>query len=164
MMKHLALLGIALFILVLPGFFSSNRVSAQQANQPQSVAAANPADVSSTDAILNAAYDVISGPAGKRDWDRFRSLFIPEARFIIARPRQTGGIEAQVLDVPGFIGGFSEYIGTNSFFERDIARRTERYGNIAHVFSTYESRHNAKDVKPYARGINSFQLLNDGKR
>ncbi len=39
---------------------------------------AKPSDVESVDAILKALYDVISGPAGqKRDWDRFRSLFLP---------------------------------------------------------------------------------------
>src|SRR5271154_7616598 len=54
--------------------------------------AAKPADVASPDAILAATYDVISGPAGQpRDWDRFRSLFLPGARLIPARARKTGG-------------------------------------------------------------------------
>ena len=52
----------------------------------------------------------------------------------------------------------------DGFFERELARRTDQYGNIAHVFSTYESFHKATDKEPFARGINSFQLLNDGKR
>jgi len=51
-----------------------------------------------------------------------------------------------------------------SFFEREAARRTDAFGNIAHVFSTYESRHSKDDAKPFQRGINSIQLLNDGKR
>jgi hypothetical protein len=163
-MKHVALFGIALFALVSHSFLSPEKVVAQQVNQSQSVPAANQADVSSVDAILNAAYDVISGPAGKRDWDRFRSLFIPEARFIIAQARQGGSVGAEVLDTQSFIAGFTEFVGTNGFYERDIARRVERYGNIAHVFSTYESRHKASDRQPFQRGINSFQLLNDGKR
>jgi hypothetical protein len=45
----------------------------------------------------------------------------------------------------------------------EISRRTKRFGSVAHLFSTYESRH-AKDEKPFARGINSIQLMNDGKR
>jgi hypothetical protein len=68
------------------------------------------------------------------------------------------------LDSDAFIKGFTEYVSGGGFFEKDLARRTERFGNIAHVFSTYESRHSASDPKPFARGINSFQLLNDGKR
>ena len=50
------------------------------------------------------------------------------------------------------------------FYETEIARRTEQFGRIAHVWSTYESRHDADDPAPFMRGINSFQLFNDGKR
>lgn len=45
------------------------------------VPAPRPDDVKSLDAIISAAYAVISGPAGTRDWDRFRSIFLPQARF-----------------------------------------------------------------------------------
>ncbi len=57
---------------------------------------ANPADVATMDAIVAAVYDVISGPAGKRDWDRFRSLFIPGARLIPTGPRPTGEVGSRV--------------------------------------------------------------------
>jgi hypothetical protein len=50
------------------------------------------------------------------------------------------------------------------FFEVEIARTVEEWGQLAHVFSTYESRRNATDEAPFARGINSFQLFNDGSR
>ncbi len=59
---------------------------------PQAAPAANPADVATMDATVAALYDVISGPAGKRDWDRFRSLFIPGARLIPTNPRPTGEV------------------------------------------------------------------------
>lgn len=45
-----------------------------------------------------------------------------------------------------------------------MARRSERFGSIMHVFSTYASRHEAKDPEPFERGINSFQLFFDGTR
>ena len=50
------------------------------------------------------------------------------------------------------------------FFEKEVARVTEQFGQIVHAFSTYESRHAPDDAKPFARGINSIQLMNDGKR
>ena len=59
--------------------------AAAQAAEPP---AAKPADVASPDAILAACYDVISGPAGPRDWDRFNSLFAPGARLIPIGPRK----------------------------------------------------------------------------
>ena len=45
-----------------------------------------------------------------------------------------------------------------------MSNKVEQFGNIAQVFSTYESRHNSGDAQPFQRGINSFQLVNDGKR
>ena len=50
------------------------------------------------------------------------------------------------------------------FYENEVARKVETYGNITHVFSTYASYHSKKDEKPFVRGINSFQLLFDGTR
>ena len=38
------------------------------------------------------------------------------------------------------------------------------FGNVCQVFSTYESRRAPSDEKPFMRGINSIQLVNDGKR
>jgi hypothetical protein len=55
------------------------------------------------------------------------------------------------------------YFLKNGFFEKPIVNRIQTYGNIAQVFSSYESRHAAGDA-PFARGINSIQLLNDGRR
>jgi len=139
--------------------------------------AANPADVASIDSIIAALYDVISGPAGKkRDWDRFRSLFAPGARLIPTGPRRPPGTTpdtpltgkeeygSRALTPEDYITRSSSLLEERGFFEREIARRTEQYGHIAHAFSTYESRHKAEDAKPFQRGINSIQLMNDGKR
>ncbi len=126
----------------------------------------NPSDVVSIDAIVAAAYDSISGPAGqKRDWERERSLYYPGARLIpTAKPGTNSNLAPQMLDVDGFIARVEPYFAENGFFEKEIARRTEHFGHIAHVWSTYESRHNAHDPEPFARGINSIQLFYDGNR
>ena len=127
--------------------------------------AANPADVSSMDAIIAAIYDVISGPmAKKRDWDRMKSLFIPGARLIPTGPRPTGGYGSRALTVDEYIERAGPFFEKEGFFEKEAARQTEMFGQIAHVFSTYESRHAPEDAKPFQRGINSIQLMNDGKR
>ena len=52
----------------------------------------------------------------------------------------------------------------NGFFEKEIHRKVDTFGNIAQVFSTYESFYSESDETPFMRGINSIQLLNDGKR
>ena len=127
---------------------------------------ANPADVSSIDAIVRAAYDAISGAAGeKRDWDRERSLYRPGARLIpTAKPGTNDDLAPQILDVEGFIARVEPYFVEHGFFEKEITRRTEQFGHIAHVWSVYESRHSEDDPEPFMRGINSIQLFYDGTR
>ena len=127
---------------------------------------ADPREVASIDAVITAAYDVISGPAGKkRDWDRERSLYYPGARLIpTAKPGANDGLAPQILDVEGFIARVEPYFAEHGFFEREIARRTEQFGHIAQVWSTYESRHDADDPEPFSRGINTIQLFYDGNR
>jgi len=126
---------------------------------------AAPADVESIDAIMAAVYDVISGPAGeKRDWDRMRSLFIDGARLIPTGRGQSGQYGHRVMTVEDYITGAGPWLEQNGFFETEVSRSVDRFGNIAQVFSTYESRRSADDAEPFMRGINSFQLWNDGNR
>jgi hypothetical protein len=127
--------------------------------------AARAADVESIDGIVAALYDVISGEAGKpRDWNRMRSLFAPEGRLMAVGARPEGVYALRAMTVEDYIGRNSKAFATMGFFEREAARTTETFGQIVHVFSTYESRHAASDAKPFQRGINSIQLYNDGKR
>jgi len=129
---------------------------------------ANPRDVESIDAIIAASYDVISGPAGqKRDWDRERSLFYPGARLIPTASvpgKNNVELAPQVLDVEGYIARVEPLFGKEGFYETEVARRTEQFGRIAQVWSTYESRHDPSESEAFMSGINSFQLFNDGKR
>jgi hypothetical protein len=126
--------------------------------------AAAPADVESAEAIIAAVYDVISGPAGaERDWDRMRSLFLPGAQLTPSFPSPDGGYGFQYMSVENWIDGAKGWFAENAFFEVEIHRVAESYGHIAHVFSTYESRREAEG-EPFARGINSFQLMFDGTR
>lgn len=127
---------------------------------------ADPADVGSLDSIMKAVYDVISGDAGQaRDWDRFRTLFHKDARLIpTGKNKDTGVVGARALSPDDYVKRAEPTFAKEGFFEREKARRVEIYGNIAHVFSTYESFHKKDDKEPFVRGINSFQLMNDGKR
>ncbi|MCA1568021.1 MAG: hypothetical protein LC803_20735 [Acidobacteria bacterium] len=135
------------------------------ADKPATTPVANPADVNSLDAILAAIYDSISGAKGKtRNWDRFRSLFVPGARLIPTFKRPTGDFATRVLTPEEFIASSGKFMEEQGFFEQAIANHVETFGNIAQVFSVYEGRHDTADPKPFVRGINSIQLMNDGKR
>ena len=141
--------------------------SASPGPVPQAAPAppARAADVASLEAIIAAVYDTISGPAGApRDWDRFRSLFVPGARLIPISRRPDAPAEARVRTVEDYVAGASRSFAQSGFFEREVTRTVERYGGLAHVFSTYEARRAADEATPFMRGINSFQLLFDGTR
>ena len=139
-------------------------------SKKQNAPEAKAADAASIDGIIAAVYDSISGPAGqKRDWSRLRSLFIPGARLIptaknAGEVNAHGKIAPQVMDIDGFIARIGDHVEKNGFFEREIARRTEQFGHIAHAWSTYESRQRAGDPEPFMRGVNSIQLFYDGSR
>jgi hypothetical protein len=124
---------------------------------------ARPGDVDSIDHIIAAVYDVISGPVGPRDWERFRSFFYSGARLIPSRRDDKGVVTARVSSPDEYATRAQDFFSKEGFFENSVANRVEQWDHIAHVWSTYESRH-AKGEKPFARGINSFQLLNDGTR
>lgn len=164
-------------ILLLTGCMAAQTVSGHAAptnpakpSAPQAPAAvaqpstpeANPADVNSIAAIIHAVYDVISGPPGERDWKRFRSLFIPEARLIFSGKNPKGEYRRAVMSPEDYIQRSGPMFLKEGFFERTIGNRVEQFGTVAHVFSTYETLHG--DKKPMARGINSIQLVNDGRR
>ena len=123
--------------------------------------AARAADGDSVDTMVRAVYDVISGPAGTRDWARFRSLFADGARMIPVRMTPEGPAPA-LMTPDDYVTRAGANFEKNAFYESEVARRVETFGSIAHVFSTYESRH-APGEKPFARGINSIQLVKAGK-
>ena len=136
---------------------------------PAPAASAQPApgprasDSMSPEAIVAALYDVISGPAAQpRDWDRFKSLFAPGARLIPAAPRQDGSIPV-ALSPDEYIKRANDSL-LKGFFEREVSKKVDGFGTILHVFSTYESKRAATDEKPFARGINSIQLMQHGGR
>jgi len=127
---------------------------------------ARPEDVSSVEAIVAALYDVISGPKGQaRDWDRFRSLFIPDARLIPVRPdANTHAVDAVILTIDDYIARSGPVMLASGFYEHGQIDHFAEIGRSAEVWSTYESRHAKDDDKPFARGMNSIHLLWDNNR
>ena len=129
-----------------------------------------PADAVSVDSIVAALYASVSHPpGGSPDFERMRGIFLYVGMLV---PPVKPGQEIMGTDIDGFSSRFQRGAaarkekeeGPTGFFEREIARRQDCFGNVCQIFSTYESRHTASDDKPFERGINSIQLVRDGKR
>lgn len=120
------------------------------------------ADVSSIDGMVKAFYETISGPVGTpRQWGRDRTLYAPGIQFF-SIVRSGGKVSVRRLNHSQYVNSNNESLVRDGFMETEIGRVTRRFGNIAHVFSTYQWQ--TADKKASGRGINSIEMLFDGKR
>lgn len=123
---------------------------------------ADPKDVSTIEGIVKAFYETISGDKGvPRQWGRDRTLYMPDVRFV-SMSEASGKIRTSAMNHSNYVNGSNEFFVTEGFTEKEINRVVRRYGNIAHVFSTYEF--STADGKEKGRGVNSIELFWDGTR
>lgn len=122
-------------------------------------------NTASLDNIIETLYASISGDAGEpRKWKSFDQLFTENAMLVPVRKTEDGRLVPQSMTPSEYKSMANDWLVQNGFHEVEIHRVVETYGPVTHVFSTYESRNKASDPEPFARGINSIQLLNDGER
>ena len=120
-------------------------------------------DVATLDGIIKAYYEVVSGPAGEpRQTERDHSLHHPDARAIITGLDQDGKPFIRNMTLAEYHEGAASG-GNPAFYEVEIHRVTQQFGNVAHVWSTYAWR-TTEDGPVQGRGINSIQLYHDGSR
>ncbi|HEX4439374.1 MAG TPA: hypothetical protein VH854_04835 [Thermoanaerobaculia bacterium] len=133
-------------------------------------ASSESADGASVDAIIKALYESVShGPDAEPDWKRMHDIFLQVGMLVPPKPARDDIFT--VLDVDSYeertkkwMSGAKAKGESTSFYETEVSRKTDCFGNVCQVFSTYASRHAPTDEKPFMRGINSIQLVGDGKR
>ena len=122
-------------------------------------------NVATLDSTIATLYSVISGDKGvKRNWNLFKHLFYKGAKLIPTGKNPKGEIVSRYMSPDDYIKTSGEWLIQNGFHEKEINRNVQTFGNITQVFSTYESYKSKSDEVPFMRGINSIQLMNDGKR
>lgn len=130
-----------------------------------------PADAASPEAIVAALYGSVShAPEAAPNWERMRTIFLPVG--MLVPPRKPDEAIFTVIDVDGFEERYKKSVAARKekgtpatgFHEKELSRRTDCFGNICQIFSTYESRYTESDAKPFQRGINSIQLVHDAQR
>jgi hypothetical protein len=130
-----------------------------------------PADAASIESIVAALYaSVCHAPEASPNWERMRAIFLPVG--MLVPPRKPDEAIFTVIDVDGFEERYKKSVAARKekgtpptgFFEKELSRRTDCFGNVCQIFSTYESRYTESDAKPFQRGINSIQLVRDSQR
>jgi hypothetical protein len=167
MKKHQVVLLCAGLVVVAFGIFRTSPTSAVYAQGKTHVEvkteAARPEDVSSPEAIVQADLASISGGVGvARQWGRDSSLMDPHVRFVsISVDPRTGKTKTHAVTQQEFIDESDAFMVKEGFTEHELGHQVHRYGNVATVLSAYEGKTAAG--KP-ERGVNIYQLYNDGKR
>ena len=113
-------------------------------------------------AIIAAMYASISGPAGARDWRAQERLFHADARMIRTEVAADGGVGLRIMNRDAYRQNTTPYFEAHDFYEVEIDRRIDIFGDIAQVWSVYEARRDPFDATPERRGVNTIQLARDG--
>lgn len=121
------------------------------------------ADVKTIDALIKATYNVISGEAGPRNWDRFHSLFLAGAKMGAPVKNRSGQTVFRSFTPQDYQKADAPYFMKSAFYEEELGRTSSQFGNIAQVQSVYQFRLSAGG-KVEHRGINYFTLVkSDGR-
>lgn len=160
---------ILLLIVLLLGSASPGLPAGPKAGSPPSkketAAKSAKADVSTPAALVQAAYECVSGGVGKeRDWKRMRTLWLKSARIVLASENYQGKIRFENLTLEEYITRVGDYYQEEGFIIVELAQSAQRFGSIAHIWSTFEIRKGSLTGPVVNRGINSWQLArHDGR-
>jgi hypothetical protein len=114
------------------------------------------------DEVIATMYASMSfAPGEQPDWDAQSAVFAPHARLV--RVRDDGIYE---FDPYSFRENLEEMIASGalpSFFERELWRDAQVYGDLAHVLSAYEMRA-SRNGDVLCRAIKSIQLFQHDNR
>jgi hypothetical protein len=119
-------------------------------------------DPTNIGSVIDTMYAMISGPKGPRDWSLQREVFHPDARQMRTGLDADGAPWIRVMGLDDYQADVTPFFAANDFYEVEIARRVDVFGNMAQVWSAYEARTSLGDRAPERRGVNSIQLYRDG--
>lgn len=110
-------------------------------------------------ALVTELYALVSGPGGEpRDWAREAELFLPQAHMIRTVVDADGVPRPEIMRAADYPANFENLMGGRDFYEVEVHTVIERFGHIAHAFSTYEAFEDAERTRFLKRGINSIQF------
>jgi hypothetical protein len=118
-------------------------------------------DPASIPDVIRAMYEMVSGPAGPRDWSRQTAVFHPDARQMRTGLGPGAKPWIKIMTLDDYAADTKAFFAQNDFHEIEVARRIQEFGNMAHVWSVYEAHRAPDDKTPERRGINSIQLYRD---
>ena len=122
-------------------------------------------DLATIDGMITELYAVISGPAGERDWDKFKSLFTENATMGAMTQNSEGKQVYRAMTPTSYVANNGPFFKENGFWETEIGREVHQFGELAHVFTAYQFVVGSDPNGEVAtRGINSVQMIYEKER
>ncbi|MBL6963552.1 MAG: hypothetical protein ISR55_07000 [Bacteroidetes bacterium] len=160
-MNTLKIKSISISLIIILSWSSSS--FGQDAKTPV-LSAYDSIQILSVNGLITSVYDLISGPAGIRNWDKLQAFCLPNASFISIKIKPDGEEVYFNGTIHDYIEMISPVLEQNAYYENEIERSVQSSDNIANVFSTFESYSYEKDATLNQKGVNSFQLIYLDKR
>lgn len=119
------------------------------------------AAVNSIDGIVNEVLATISGDSTvTRDVEKLRMLFTADATLRALAIAPDGSRQLRTFNLEEFARIVRDYYSGTNFYEYELKKTVNEYNGIAQAFQGYE----VKGPRGIEKGINSYQLYNDGQR
>ena len=107
-------------------------------------------------------YALISSPPEERDWDAERSLYHPRATMVRTGIDDNGERFVLVMSYDEYIANATKLLDGVEFREIELHQEVREFGNVAQLTSVYEFTYQGRDRQDSGRGVNFFNLVNEG--
>ncbi len=113
-------------------------------------------------ALTRRLYDVVSAPPGERHWESIRDLYHPRATLVRTGLDDEGRPFVLAMSFDEYVANATETLSSTEFSETEIRQDVTVFGNVARLISVYEYTSRSSDVTRQGRGVNFFNLVNEG--
>lgn len=108
-------------------------------------------------------YAVLSAPEERRNWASIRDFYHPRATLVRTGIDDEWRTFALAMSLDEYIANVTELLDGVEFEERELHQTVTVFGNVARIASVYEYRYRRGGQESKGRGVNFFNLVNDGE-
>lgn len=112
--------------------------------------------------ITRRLYEVVSQPAGERDWDSVRHFYHPRATMVRTGMGDDGRPFVLAMSLDEYIDNATALLEDVEFSEVEVSQEATVFGNVARVASIYEFEYRSGEDVRRGRGVNFFNFVNEG--
>ena len=112
--------------------------------------------------ITRRLYELVSAPSEERHWDSVRELYHPRATMVRTGLDEEGRPFVLAMTFDEYVGNVTKHLDSVEFSETEIYQDVTVFGNVARLVSVYEYRSQSSDMTQRGRGVNFFNLVNEG--